>query len=98
MKFATGLDPSVPCAMPGEVTTSSSQLAGITFVYTRSKAALFDGITFAVEWSDTLASGSWSQVGVTESVVTQGETEVVTVSVPPGSAGHRFVHLVVMRP
>jgi hypothetical protein len=66
--------------------------------YTRSHAALADGVTFTAEWSDTLAAGSWSSVGVTEQILSNtGTVQTVKAAVSSGS-GKRFVRLRVTGP
>lgn len=63
------------------------------FNYTRSKLATAD-VAYQVEWSDTLASNDWQTTGVSESLVTtNGDTQQVQVTVPRGTANHRFVRL-----
>jgi len=92
MKFATSdgtVDPNTPGIMPGEIDVDGNN---IIFTYTRNKAAI--GVTFAVQWSDTLQAESWSATGVTETeVVDQGDTELVTVTIPKGTGTKRFVRL-----
>lgn len=91
MKFATGMNPAQSGRMPGSATKNGGN---IIFTYPRSKTALSSGVTYTVEWSDTLAADSWSSVGVTESsVVDQGSTEEVSASVSAGANGRRFVRL-----
>ena len=90
IKFATGLNPLTAATMPG-----SARIVGETleFTYTRNKSAVGE-VGFAVKWSNTLEADSWSSEGVTETaVVDQGATELVTVSVPKGNGGFRFVRL-----
>jgi len=96
IKFATGI-PAVPAATnPVSVGNSGSTVA---FTYSRAKAAVADGIDFAIEWSDTLTGGSWSSEGVVaQAPVDLGDTERVTATVPTSQSGHRFVHLRVTRP
>lgn len=95
MKFATGMDPTVPGTYPG---TSSSSGGNIEFSYSRNKAAVLDGIIFQVEWSSTLEAGSWSGVGVSEIALDQGDTEWVTATLPAGPGNRRFARLAVTRP
>ena len=90
LKFATGMNPAQSGRMPGTAAKSGSNLL---FTYPRSKTALGSGVTYTVEWSDTLAGGSWSNTGVIENAVDQGSTDQVTATMPAGSNGHRFVHL-----
>ena len=52
------------------------------------------GGNVTVEWSDTLAAGSWSTQAVTEQITaTQGALETVKASVPKGNGGKRFLRL-----
>ena len=70
----------------------------LEFTYTRSLAALAEGITFTVEWSDTLTTGSWSDAGVTEQILSDnGATQTVRASVAR-SGGSRFLHLRISKP
>jgi len=93
LKFAMGMDPTVPGRQTWFLGANG---ANLQFVYPRSKAAVADGILFTVEWSDDLAS--WSDSGVTETAEDQGATLKVTASIPMGSKRHRFVHLRVTTP
>ena len=88
LKFATGLDPAKPDTMPGIFSKHNT----LTFSYTPSAAAVADGMTFTVEYSDTLASGSWSTIGVNQGTIGSGGS-LVTAFVPPGTSRHRFLHL-----
>jgi hypothetical protein len=73
--------------------------ANLEFTYTRSKAAVADGVSFTVEWSDTLAANSWSTVGVTQQVLSDnGTVQQVKASVPTGGQPRRFAHLKVTAP
>jgi hypothetical protein len=54
---------------------------------------------FRVEWSDTLAAGSWSTETVNQQITsTQGALETVKASVSKGNGGKRFMRLRVARP
>ena len=94
LEFATGQDPYA-----NTLVSTPVEVDGDTFVfrYVRSKAAVADGISFQVEWSDTLAPGDWSMEGVIDSVDPDnpgdGEVENRLVTIPVGSSGRRFVHL-----
>ena len=94
MKFATGMDPTKPGVMPGTLSRSGNNLV---FTYTPSAAAVADGVTFTVEYSDTLNSGSWLSDIVNQGVIGAGGNPV-TASVPMGSNGHRFAHLKIKSP
>ena len=95
MKFATGMNPAVSGINPGSLSRSGN---GYVFVYRRAKVAVADGIVFKVEWSDNLGATPWSGTGVSEIVEDQGETELVTATVPSGTASARFVLLRVDKP
>ena len=95
LEFATAQNPNAPTQTGASVLKNG---AAMEFTYTRSKAAMAEGVTFAVEWSDTLTSGTWSNVGVTEQVLTEnGTVQTVKASVASGS-GRRFLHLKVSKP
>jgi hypothetical protein len=60
--------------------------SAVEITYTRSKAALNGGVTFAAEWSDTLASNSWSTAGVTQAILTDnGTVQTVKATIPTAS-------------
>ncbi|MGN6642909.1 MAG: hypothetical protein ACTHKU_07905, partial [Verrucomicrobiota bacterium] len=66
--------------------------------YVRSKAAIADGIGFAIEANDTLPSISWTTNGITESVhADDGTLQTVWATVPMNGKSQRFVRLRVMR-
>lgn len=96
-EFALGSDPN---AADSNGIGSIASLAGFGntggnffFNYTRSKLATAD-VSYQVEWSDTLAGNDWHTTSVTESLVTtNGDTQQVQVTVPRGTANHRFVRL-----
>lgn len=97
-EFATGQDPF-------ETTRVSPMLiqngANLEFTYTRSKAAVLDGVTFAVEWSESLAPGSWSTAGIPDQepmpLAETATGETLRILIPAGSA-RRFVRLEVVQP
>ena len=95
-EFATGQNPYDATRVSPTAMRNGGQLE---FIYTRSKAAVLDGATFTVEWSDTLAADSWGTAGISSAMV--GETarlETIKATLPAGSAGKRFVHLVISAP
>jgi hypothetical protein len=95
LEFATGQDPhaSTLTATPLMGATEDLQLT-----YTRSKAAVADGLSFSVEWSDTLLPDSWSSAGVSESISSENaQTQTVLASLPHNPDGPRFYRLKVMR-
>jgi hyaluronate lyase len=99
LEFATGQDPhartlaSTPMEMSGNT---------IEFRYSRSTAALEDGMEFQVMWSDSLLEDSWSIDDVDDGpdLANPGSSEVENrvVRIPAGSSGRRFVRLEVSQP
>lgn len=88
LEFATGQDP-----LDQSRVTATAKINGskIELRYTRSKAALADGVTFIAEWSDTLLANSWSDFGFKTSVENEdAETEDVVAEVFAGGS-KRFV-------
>jgi beta-glucanase (GH16 family)/regulation of enolase protein 1 (concanavalin A-like superfamily) len=93
LEFSLALDPTVTSTLPATVIRHAAMLE---FTYTRSSLAT--GVTFQVEWSDTLAAGSWSSAGVTQQILTDdGTLQMVKASVAPGS-GRRFLRLKISKP
>lgn len=75
--------------------------ATLEFTYTRSLAALADGVAFIVEWSDTLGGTDWSTAGVSAPVILSdnGVTQQIKVTVPADSGlKRRFVRLKIRNP
>ena len=69
--------------------------ANLTLTYTRLKSALSE-VSYAVEWSDTLAS--WSNSGVSEQIISDdGILQKVEASIPTNGVPQRFVHLKLTR-
>ena len=65
--------------------------ANLEFTYTRSTAAM-GVVSHAVEWSDTLAVGNWSSVGVTEQILTgNGTAQTVRAVVDVGTGRQRLM-------
>jgi hypothetical protein len=96
LEFATGQDPFAGTSATTTLTTAG---ADAEFTYIRNADALSDGFLFAVEWSDTLLPGSWSQAGVSESVDSQdGSLQTVVATLPTDHSEKRFVRLRVVRP
>jgi hypothetical protein len=96
LEFATNTNPNPGNPMPGQAVLDGSN---IEFSYTRSIAAMNYGVTYAVQWSDTLAPQSWSNTGVTEVVTSQdATTQQVLDTVPASSCGQTFVRLQVTNP
>lgn len=96
MEFATNSSPVAFSVSPGTLVLNG---ANLEFTYPRSKEAVADHFGFTVEWSDSLASGSWSSSEVSESVLSDdGTVQQVMAVVPVGISGRRFVHLKVTAP
>ncbi len=89
LEYATTMKPMLYDTVP---IAAAKTATVIEFVYTKNKAAT--GLTYTVEWSDTLAGGSWSSAGVAEVILSDnGTTQQVKATLPAGSNGRRFVHL-----
>lgn len=85
------LDPSASSPLP---VTTARVADSLEYTYQRSVAAVNAGDLFLVEWNDSLASGTWSSLGVTQEVQSDdGALQVVKATVPAGSNGHRFIRL-----
>ena len=95
LEFATGQNPA---ARSLASTSLSANGTDLEFTYPRSVAAIADGVNFAVEWSDTLLPGSWSRVGVTETVASDDGSLQSVIAIVPDDASVRFVRLSVRRP
>lgn len=96
IEFAAGQNPHAATLTP---TTLVKNGATLDFTYTRSLAAMNDGIIFAVEWSDTLVPGTWSNAGVSEEILgDDGNLQTVKAGVAAGLGGGSFLHLKVIKP
>jgi hypothetical protein len=96
VEFAMFLPPKEPSRVPGGLELSSDT---IRFTYQRARHA--QGVLCHVEWSDSLLEGTWSRVGVVETVVspdTDPDTQMIQATVPTGEAGRRFVRVRVSKP
>jgi beta-glucanase (GH16 family)/regulation of enolase protein 1 (concanavalin A-like superfamily) len=94
LEFALALDPATASTLPVNFVRNGATLE---FTYTRS--AIATGITYQVQWSDTLTSGSWSSAGVSEQIFSDdGSIQTVRASVAAGVSGRRFLHLRVGTP
>jgi uncharacterized delta-60 repeat protein len=91
LEYALGLDPNSSGVIPAVLALSG---ANLEYTYTRSTAAKDNGVTYQIEWSETLEAGSWSTETVTQQITsTQGALETVKASVPKGTGGKRFLRL-----
>lgn len=90
MEFATAQNPSGTTRATPSLVRNGTLLE---LTYTRAVAALAGGVIFNVEWSDSLAAGSWSSAGVAETMLSDnGTIQAVKATVAAG-AGRRFVRL-----
>ena len=95
LEWAAGSLPNQPNPYQPALVRSS---AGLEFTYLRSLAALNAGTGCAVEWSGTLAAGSWQTTGVTQSVLsTVGDVQTVRAIVAAGTE-RRYLRLRVSAP
>jgi autotransporter-associated beta strand protein len=97
LEFATGQHPNDSSLVAlSSVRTATT----VEITYTRSLAALADGVIFIVEWSETLAPDSWSVSGVTQAILTDdGTLQSVKATVPAGPAiPARYARLKVISP
>lgn len=95
MEWAVGTPPGQPNPYQPVLVQNGGSLE---FTYARSLAAFDSGTGYAVEWSETLATGSWQTTGVTQNVLsTIGDVQMVQATVPAG-AGRRYLHLRVTPP
>ena len=94
LEFATGQGPNASTRVVSSLTKNPTNLE---FTYTRSKAAVLDGITYSVEYSDFLAP-PWTSVGPGTVIADDGTLETLRAQIPAGPAGRRFLHLKVSKP
>jgi phage gp45-like len=91
MEYALGTGPNSSGVIPAVLALNG---ANLEYTYTRSTAAKDNGVTYQIEWSETLEAGSWSSETVTQEITsTQGALETVKASVPAGTTGKRFLRL-----
>jgi hypothetical protein len=96
LEWACNLNPTTPGSTPIAASRNGENLE---LTYSRSVSALKEGADFAVEWSDTLTTGSWSSTNVTETILSDnGTRQEVKATIPAGPSSHRFVHLKVSAP
>ena len=84
---------------PQSVTTALVRNGqNLEYTYTRSLAAFNAGTGYAVEWSETLAQGSWQSAGVSQGVLsTVGDAQTVKATVSAGNQ-RRWLRLRVTAP
>ncbi len=97
MEWATLSNPKASTPAIGSLVKNGSNLE---FSYTRRKVAAGQA-TFTVEYSDTLAAGSWSSSGIDQNPTPSFDddtTQTLTVIVPAGTGPKRFVRLKITKP
>ena len=91
LEYALGTGPNSSGVIPAVLALNG---ANLEYTYTRSTAAKDNGLTYQIEWSETLEVGSWSAQTVTEEIQgTLGALETVKASIPKGTTGKRFLRL-----
>lgn len=96
IEWACNLDPTTRNVLPATVTANGTSFA---YTYSRSTAAANAGTSFSVEWTNTLAAGSWSSSGVVQTVLSDdGTTQQVQAVIPITTESAKFVHLSVTAP
>ncbi len=96
LEWAAGTLPNQPNPYQPALVRNGSDLE---FTYSRSLAAFNAGTGYAVEWSGTLAAGSWQTIGVTQSVIssTTGDVQTVRATIPADTE-RRYLRLRVTSP
>ena len=100
LEYATNTTPLVAGLSPALVVLDSTDpdAPRLTLSYSRLKQAVTAGLIYSVEWSDTLAPGSWADFGIEETITaTTSTTESVSASVS-ASVPRRFLRLRVSSP
>ncbi len=95
LEFATGQSPHA--ATRASISFLPAPGSMLEVIYTRNKAAFDQSYLFAVEYSDTLASNSWTSAGL-GTVISDGPAQIVRVLIPEGPVGRRFIRLKVATP
>jgi autotransporter-associated beta strand protein len=96
MEFASGQSPQSRSIVNPNLNKNGNVLR---FSYSRSKAALSEGFVFTVEWNDTLESGKWSQIGVSEQIQSDnGTMQSVQATMGTSTTSRRFARLRVTAP
>jgi hypothetical protein len=91
MEYALDIDPHTSGVMPASIVLNG---ANLEYTYIRSTGARENGVTYQIEWSDTLAADSWSTEAVNQQITsTQGALEIVKASMPAGTGNKRFMRL-----
>lgn len=94
LEFATGQNPNTGTLA---ITSVAKNGVNFEFTYTCAKAAVTDGATFAVEWSETLTAQSWTSVGAGTLLSDNGTLQTLKATVPFGAGTKRFLRLKITR-
>jgi hypothetical protein len=95
VEWAAGSTPTQPGSLDANVATTGSN---IELTFTRSLTAFNVGMGYAVEWSETLADGSWQTTDATQSILsTEGDIQTVRAIVPADTL-RRYLRLKVTAP
>lgn len=94
LEFATGQS---PLAASRVMTTLVKNGTTYDFTYTRNKAALASGLSFSVEYTESLTPANWTSVG-SGTVITDGALQTVKAVIPSSSSGKCFVRLKIVAP
>jgi ELWxxDGT repeat protein len=91
LEFCLHTDPTQP-SLPGHALIRNG--SNLEFTYARAKAAVLDGITFTVQWTDELVPTNWNAVGVSQTILSDdGIVQQMKATLPAGGNGRRFVRL-----
>jgi GH25 family lysozyme M1 (1,4-beta-N-acetylmuramidase) len=89
LEHALGMNPKQP-----DSPSWHFNVHGALFFYTYTRPRVVSDVNYVVEWSDTLATRSWSIAGVTQQIIADNGTNLTVEAVlPVGSTGNRFVRL-----
>ncbi len=89
LEFATAQSPHAATLASTMLSPSGNDFL---FTYTRSKAAVVEGYSFSVEWSDTPAA-PWTPAVSDPPVSLDATRESVPTAIPAGPHGRRFVRV-----
>lgn len=94
VEFAGGSDPNRMSDAPLQPVDASTTTS-LSLLFVRSREAIESGLSWVVEWSDSLSDAvRWSSAGVDYSVVAESAaSQQVMARVPPGPLGRRFARL-----
>ncbi|MGC8886077.1 MAG: glycosyl hydrolase [Verrucomicrobiia bacterium] len=93
LEYALGINPLVSNSSATLLTLKSNN---IVFTYTRATAAL--DVNYQVEWSDNLRTAEWSNIGISESIISDdGSIRTIQTTIPTGNIGNKFVRLKVIK-